>query len=132
MQLRLNANELTLDRKWLYAPLPANSKAIMCAVAFSTPFHHINLFILATERGGFSPRAAVSRLQQRDFAELLSDLEETRVSLFMQIRQLWMFDETIVYFVRMSKQNVNINVNVQISAESPSAFRSFAKPGRIP
>lgn len=28
MQLRLNANELTLDRKWLYAPLAANSKAI--------------------------------------------------------------------------------------------------------
>lgn len=28
MQLRLNANELTLDRKWLYAPLAANSRAI--------------------------------------------------------------------------------------------------------
>jgi len=29
MQLRLNTNELTRDRKWLYAPLPANNKIIM-------------------------------------------------------------------------------------------------------
>lgn len=34
MQLRLNANELTLNRKWLYAPLAANSKAIMVTSIF--------------------------------------------------------------------------------------------------
>lgn len=41
MQLRLNVNELTLDRKWLYAPLAANSKAI--TVSF---FHPLSIFLL--------------------------------------------------------------------------------------
>lgn len=41
MQLRLNVNELTLDRKWLYAPLAANSKAI--TVPF---FHPLSIFLL--------------------------------------------------------------------------------------
>lgn len=41
MQLRLNVNELTLDRKWLYAPLAANSKAI--TVPFFRP---LSIFLL--------------------------------------------------------------------------------------
>lgn len=53
MQLRLNANELTLDRKWLYAPLAANSKAI--TIPFFLPlsiFHPLsfeNPFPLVTQ-----------------------------------------------------------------------------------
>lgn len=44
MQLRLNANELTLDRKWLYAPLAANSKAITIPF-FPPPYQSFILFL---------------------------------------------------------------------------------------
>lgn len=44
MQLRLNANELTLDRKWLYAPLAANSKAITIPF-FPLPYQSFILFL---------------------------------------------------------------------------------------
>lgn len=45
MQLRLNANELTLDRKWLYAPLAANSKAITIPFFPPPPYQSFILFL---------------------------------------------------------------------------------------
>ena len=45
MQLRLNANELTLDRKWLYAPLAANSKAI--TIPFFPPPYQSFILLLS-------------------------------------------------------------------------------------